>query len=457
MLSPHKKAITFQTRRRRRGRKLVSLVDRMNHAYGKVSQRQAALVAIASVVLMTVISTTQAWTIINNKAINNNRAQLQQPLSSVLLLHSCHQEDLDRDSIEPCDYGRRNFITQSAAFVVAAAGSATTTSAYADDGNPVTTSEASTSSTTATTTSSSDAAAASSSSSSSTWPTNAESPLESLKKAQEEEKEIESLKKILQEEKEIISGIKSDEKDEKKATEDTKQLITQLEEQIKEEKKAVAVDGGDDDDGKSSISDATSQKEQKTKELIDTLEKEEERIEEETKEIIAKIESLEKDVKEAEESLKKQQEEEEQLANQQQAQAKQQAPAPEPTPAPAPVPVPAPQPAPVPAPAPQPAPAPAPPVKKEEEISTQEIITKLKERVEEKEDLISKLKAQSEKDVDPKTGKFKIMSRKEFKARAPSDFDFAEYLKKTLTNNDEYERDLEAFKGLLENRLGIKF
>ena len=446
MLSPHKKAITFQTRRRRRGRKLVSLVDRMNHAYGKVSQRQAALVAIASVVLMTVISTTQAWTIINNKAINNNRAQLQQPLSSVLLLHSCHQEDLDRDSIEPCDYGRRNFITQSAAFVVAAASSATTTSAYADDGNPVTTSEASSD------------AAASSSSSSSTWPTNAESPLESLKKAQEEEKEIESLKKILQEEKEIISGIKSDEKDEKKATEDTKQLITQLEEQIKEEKKAVAVDGGDDDDGKSSISDATSQKEQKTKELIDTLEKEEERIEEETKEIIAKIESLEKDVKEAEESLKKQQEEEEeQLAKQQQAQAKQQAPAPEPTPAPAPVPVPAPQPAPVPAPAPQPAPAPAPPVKKEEEISTQEIITKLKERVEEKEDLISKLKAQSEKDVDPKTGKFKIMSRKEFKARAPSDFDFAEYLKKTLTNNDEYERDLEAFKGLLENRLGIKF
>jgi hypothetical protein len=77
-------------------------------------------------------------------------------------------------------------------------------------------------------------------------------------------------------------------------------------------------------------------------------------------------------------------------------------------------------------------------------------LNKLKERVGKEEDLIARLKRESESDMDPKTGKFKAMTGKDFKARAPSDFDFLQYLKESVTNNQEFERDLDAFKGLLE-------
>jgi hypothetical protein len=77
-------------------------------------------------------------------------------------------------------------------------------------------------------------------------------------------------------------------------------------------------------------------------------------------------------------------------------------------------------------------------------------LNKLKEQVQGTEDLISRLKRESERDLDPKTGKFKSMTSKDFKARAPSDFDFLQYLKESVTNNQEFERDLDAFKGLLE-------
>ncbi|KAL7477108.1 hypothetical protein ACHAW6_004041 [Cyclotella cf. meneghiniana] len=86
---------------------------------------------------------------------------------------------------------------------------------------------------------------------------------------------------------------------------------------------------------------------------------------------------------------------------------------------------------------------------------SEEFVNKLKQRVEEKEDLISKLKRESELYRDPLTGKFKPMTQMEFKKRAAStDYDYLKILKDSLTNNDEFERDLEAFEGLLERNFG---
>lgn len=87
--------------------------------------------------------------------------------------------------------------------------------------------------------------------------------------------------------------------------------------------------------------------------------------------------------------------------------------------------------------------------------TSEEFVTKLKQRVEEKEDLITKLKRESESFRDPTTGKFKPMSQSEFKKRASStDYDYIQILKEGLTNNQELERDLEAFEGLLKKEFG---
>jgi len=86
---------------------------------------------------------------------------------------------------------------------------------------------------------------------------------------------------------------------------------------------------------------------------------------------------------------------------------------------------------------------------------SEEFLNKLKQRVEEKEDLISKLKRESEIYRDPSTGKFKPMTQMEFKKRAAStDYDYLQILKDSVTKNDEFERDLEAFEGLLERNFG---
>jgi hypothetical protein len=77
--------------------------------------------------------------------------------------------------------------------------------------------------------------------------------------------------------------------------------------------------------------------------------------------------------------------------------------------------------------------------------------------VEEKEDLITKLKRESELFRDPETGKFRPMSQDEFKKRAietESGYDYLQILKDSLTKNEEFERDLEAFEGLLERNFG---
>jgi len=89
------------------------------------------------------------------------------------------------------------------------------------------------------------------------------------------------------------------------------------------------------------------------------------------------------------------------------------------------------------------------------DITTEKIsetfVDKLKERVEQKEDLITRLKRESERDIDPKTGKFRTMTTKEYKERAKStDVDFIQFLKDTVANEQEWERDLEAFEGFLD-------
>ena len=90
-----------------------------------------------------------------------------------------------------------------------------------------------------------------------------------------------------------------------------------------------------------------------------------------------------------------------------------------------------------------------------EKKASDAFVEKLKERVEQKEDLITKLKRQSERDIDPKTGKFKTMSPSEYKDRVKStDVDFLQFLKDTVANEQELQNDLDAFQGLLERKFG---
>jgi hypothetical protein len=92
-----------------------------------------------------------------------------------------------------------------------------------------------------------------------------------------------------------------------------------------------------------------------------------------------------------------------------------------------------------------------------EKTQSEEFVNKLKQRVEEKEDLITRLKRESEMFRDPVTGKFKPLSQDEFKKRAlksETDYDYLEILKDSITKNEEFERDLEAFEGLLERNFG---
>ncbi|KAL7473387.1 hypothetical protein ACHAXS_013839 [Conticribra weissflogii] len=89
------------------------------------------------------------------------------------------------------------------------------------------------------------------------------------------------------------------------------------------------------------------------------------------------------------------------------------------------------------------------------ETQAREFVDKLKNRVEEKDDLISRLKQQSERDVDPKTGKYKVMSKKQFVERSKSDIDFKNYLEDTIRIEEEFEKDLEAFEEVVQSEFGL--
>jgi hypothetical protein len=84
------------------------------------------------------------------------------------------------------------------------------------------------------------------------------------------------------------------------------------------------------------------------------------------------------------------------------------------------------------------------------------IVDKLKERVTQKEDLISRLKEQSLlRDMDPKTGKYKVMTPNEYKHRVQTtDVDFIQFLKDTIGNEKEIKADLTAFEGLIMKEIG---
>ncbi|KAL9180400.1 hypothetical protein ACHAXT_008370 [Thalassiosira profunda] len=89
------------------------------------------------------------------------------------------------------------------------------------------------------------------------------------------------------------------------------------------------------------------------------------------------------------------------------------------------------------------------------EKPSEAFVEKLKERVEKQEDLIERLKRQSEKNIDPKTGKFKAMSAQEYRERVKStDADFTQFLRDTVANEKEWEQDLDAFKGFLDREFG---
>ncbi len=86
---------------------------------------------------------------------------------------------------------------------------------------------------------------------------------------------------------------------------------------------------------------------------------------------------------------------------------------------------------------------------------SESFVEKLKERVEQKEDLIARLKRESERDIDPKTGKFKSMTPSEYRQRVKStDVDFIQFLKDTVANEQELRNDLSAFEGFLDKEIG---
>ena len=95
----------------------------------------------------------------------------------------------------------------------------------------------------------------------------------------------------------------------------------------------------------------------------------------------------------------------------------------------------------------------------------EEFVEKLKGCVKEKEDLIAKLKRQSERYFDLKTGKFKPMASEELRGKfgiasdasfSFPDVDYTQYLKDSLKGNEEFEQDLEKMKELLA-RLGRRY
>lgn len=203
-------------------------------------------------------------------------------------------------------------------------------------------------------------------------------------------KSIDKLETLIEDEIELDAEILQDETDEKKSIEDEKQLIGELE-------KRIAIEESD-----ASTSEEIAEEADIIKGETESLIKEEEQLKSETEEMITKIEAMESEVKALD------QEDGIETGND---------------------------------------------ATKEKESEV--FVDKLKGRVEQKEDLITRLKRQSENDIDPKTGKFRAMTAKEYKERAKStDTDFIQFLKDTVANEQEWERDLEAFEGFLNKEFG---
>jgi hypothetical protein len=201
---------------------------------------------------------------------------------------------------------------------------------------------------------------------------------------------------LMRDETELNADILREEEDEKKVIEDERRLLDELEKEIQ------VVDNSDELSSTKEVEDEADKVKDGTKALI----KEEEKLKNETEEIIMKIEAMESEVQ----SLDGAGEEKRHDG-----------------------------------------------VSEDEykKTASESFVDKLKESVEQKEDLITRLKRRSEMDVDPKTGKFKSMTPSEYRERVKStDVDFIQFLKDTVANEQELENDLSAFEGLLEKEIG---
>jgi hypothetical protein len=211
------------------------------------------------------------------------------------------------------------------------------------------------------------------------------------KKAIEEENA--AVESIINEEQQLDSDILKEEEDEKQTISDEKKLVEELENEVE-----IVQDG-------SATPDDIQKEEAKVKEATDKLIRDEEKLKSETEAVIDEIEKIESEVQQLEETDSNRME----GGNEENTQQK----------------------------------------------PSDEFVTKLKEKVASQDDLIARLKKKSERDIDPKTGKFKAMSAKDYKERVyKSDIDWIHALKDTIANEEEFERDLEAFEGLLEKELG---
>ena len=203
---------------------------------------------------------------------------------------------------------------------------------------------------------------------------------------------IDKVETILKDESELDNEVIQEEEDEKKSIEDEKQLINELEKEISIEESDTSTP--------EEIEEEASKVRGETEALIE----EEEKLLNEAEEIISKIESIESEVESLDE-------------------AKSNGGGGDAT--------------------------------TSTETTSEEFVEKLKERVERKEDLITRLKRQSENDIDPKTGKFRPLTPEEYKDRVKNtDVDFLQFLKDTVANEKEWEQDLNAFEGFLDKEFG---
>jgi hypothetical protein len=83
----------------------------------------------------------------------------------------------------------------------------------------------------------------------------------------------------------------------------------------------------------------------------------------------------------------------------------------------------------------------------------------LRGRVAEKRGLIARLKWQSERRIDPKTGKYMSMSPDEYKGKLSQPvipFEYMQYLKDSMKSDEQFERNLVDMRGIVES-LGRRY
>ena len=220
-----------------------------------------------------------------------------------------------------------------------------------------------------------------------------ENKVESLIKDEDGVNEIENkVESLIKDESELDVEVTREVSDEKKSIQDEKRLIDELEKEI------ALASGAEEDDRSGTAQDELDAEANAVRADTEALIEEEEELKTETEEILQKIAKMETEVRSLDDA--------------------------DATPT-------------------------------SEKTTSEAFVEKLQQRVEREEDLIARLKRQSEKDVDPSTGKFKVMTAREYKERTrATDVDFLKFLKDTVANEEEWERDLEAFEGFLRREFG---